>query len=252
MKLKELILCAASVALIAGGCSKSGDDGLQTGRLAIQLSARDNVTDVTRSSVSSITQLPDKGEFTLTVRKQGGTAAVWTGKLSQVPADGIELSAGSYTAEALYGSAADEGFDKPCFSSADGGVPFTVNGGATSSVAVPVTLANTIVKLSTTAMFDNYFPDRHFTITTGAGTAIDFVGGETRGAFIDAYRFTITGTLTNQAGKSQTFSKEYTSINPATCYTVTFDAPDTGGTTVTITFNDTVTTVELGDIELNE
>lgn len=251
MKLKELTAYAVLAVLLGGGCSKSGD-GLQTGRLAIRLSAKNDIADVSRSSLSSVTTLPADGDFTLTVRKQGESAAVWADKLSNMPAEGIELSAGTYTAEAVYGSATEEGFDKPYLSSDNGGVAFTVNGGATSSVRIPVALMNTILKIVSTEAFDNYFPEHSFKVTTAAGSEIDFAKGETRGAFIDAYKFTIAGTLTNQAGKSQGFSKEYASVNPATCYTIKFDAPDTGGATVTITFNDTVTTVDLGDIELNE
>lgn len=250
MKLKVLIVCAILAAFL-GGCRKS-DDGLQTGHLAIQLSAQDDIVDVTRSSISSITTLPADGDFTLTVKKQGEVTAVWTGNVSNIPAEGIALTAGLYTVEAVYGSAMEEGFDKPYFSSANGGVAFTVNGGVTSSVRIPVTLMNTILKIVTTETFDNYFPEHHFRVTTAAGSEIDFAKGETRGAFIDAYKFTLSGTLINQAGRSQNFSKEYVSVNPATCYTIKFDAPDTGGTTVTITFNDIVTTVDLGDIELNE
>ena len=54
---------------LLGGCRKS-DDGLQTGHLAIQLSAQDDIVDVTRSSISSITTLPADGDFTLTVKNK--------------------------------------------------------------------------------------------------------------------------------------------------------------------------------------
>ena len=160
------------------------------------------------------------------------------------------LATGEYTATAQYGATTDEGFDKPCFT---GSMPFTINGGDSKQITIPVSLANAIVKVSCTDMFRNYFSDYSFKITTAAGTQIDFPKSETRGAFIDAYKFTIDGTLKNQGGTAQSFNKTYdTGINPATCYTVTFDASNVGGTSVTVTFNDTTETIDLGDIELND
>jgi len=52
--------------------------------------------------------------------------------------------------------------------------------------------------------------------------------------------------------KTQTFSKEYTNLDEKTCYTFTFDANNVGGASVTITFNDTVETVDLDELELND
>ena len=52
--------------------------------------------------------------------------------------------------------------------------------------------------------------------------------------------------------KTFTFSKDYSNLNEATAYTFNFDVTNVGGATITIKFNDTVETVELGDHELND
>ena len=50
----------------------------------------------------------------------------------------------------------------------------------------------------------------------------------------------------------QTFTKDYTGLNEATAYTIVFDASNVGAGAITISFNNTVETVELGDLELND
>lgn len=245
-------LIKASILLLAlgaaAGCKKTEAPAADTGSITFAVAAQQEVNDVTRSKVSDITDLPAAADFTLTIT-DAQKKTVWSGTIAQMT-EPYTIAAGEYTATAQYGSVSDEGFDKPCFT---GSVPFTINGGDSKQIAIPVSLANAIVKVSCTDMFRNYFSDYSFKITTAAGTQIDFPKSETRGAFIDAYKFTIDGTLKNQGGTAQSFNKTYdTGINPATCYTVTFDASSVGGTSVTVTFNDTTETIDLGDIELND
>lgn len=245
-------LIKASILLLAlgaaAGCKKTEAPAADTGSITFAVAAQQEVADVTRSQISDITTLPAAADFTLTIT-DAQKKTVWSGTIAQMT-EPYTIAAGEYTATAQYGSVSDEGFDKPCFT---GSVPFTINGGDSKQITIPVSLANAIVKVSCTEMFRNYFTDYSFKITTAAGTQIAFPAGESRGAFIDAYKFTIDGTLTNQGGTAQSFSKTYdTGINPATCYTVTFDASSVGGTSVTVTFNDTTETIDLGDIELND
>lgn len=245
-------LIKASILLLAlgaaAGCKKTEAPAADTGSITFAVAAQQEVADVTRSQISDITALPAAADFTLTIT-DAQKKTVWSGTIAQMT-EPYTIAAGEYTATAQYGSVSDEGFDKPCFT---GSVPFTINGGDSKQIAIPVSLANAIVKVSCTEMFRNYFSDYSFKITTAAGTQIDFPKSETRGAFIDAYKFTIDGTLKNQGGTAQSFNKTYdTGINPATCYTVTFDASSVGGTSITVTFNDTTETIDLGDIELND
>lgn len=245
-------LIKASILLLAlgaaAGCKKTEAPAADTGSITFAVAAQQEVADVTRSKVSDITDLPAAADFTLTIT-DAQKKTVWSGTIAQMT-EPYTIAAGEYTATAQYGSVSDEGFDKPCFT---GSMPFTINGGDSKQITIPVSLANAIVKVSCTEMFRNYFSDYSFKITTAAGTQIDFPKSETRGAFIDAYKFTIDGTLKNQGGTAQSFNKTYdTGINPATCYTVTFDASSVGGTSITVTFNDTTETIDLGDIELND
>lgn len=245
-RIKGSIILLATA--LSAACSKGEAPDAGKGRVAFNVATQMEITDVTRSNISDITTLPGAEDFTLSIT-DSERQILRDIDIDEVTGDYI-LDAGSYIATAQYGDVATEGFDKPCFS---GSAMFTIEGGSTKIIELPVELANTIVKVSCTDMFKNYYPDYSFRITTAAGTVIDFPKGESRGAFIDAYKFTIEGTLTNQGESQKTFSKSYdTGINPATCYTVTFDASNVGDATITINFNDSTETVDLGDIELND
>ena len=158
------------------------------------------------------------------------------------------LPAGNYTVKASYGSLEEEGFDKPYFT---GTQTFAVKGGETVAVSIPVALGNTIIKISCSDYFNRYYSDYTFKLTRDGAEIATFKKGETKAAFIDGYKIKIEGVLTGEL-KTYTFEQEYTGLNEATAYTINLDAPNVGGSTITITFNNDVETVELGDYELND
>jgi len=246
MKLIKIATCAL-VLLATVSCSKDNKTMTGKGNAAFSIASNENIGVVTKSNVSDYTTLPSSGDFTITIAGSGIDYS-WTGLVSEWDAT-TPLAVGNYTVSAAYGAEGVEGFDKPYFA---GETTFSVVGAQTANVEIPVALGNSIVKVQTSQVFDNYFTTYTFTVTTGNKTEIAFPKGETRAAFVDAYRFTISGVLTNQSGKEQSFIKEFTGLEAKTCYAVTFDAPNIGAGTIAITFNDTTTEVALGEVELNE
>lgn len=243
--MKHLKTIFSVLALIAAfSCTKSQTEG--NGRVAFAVSSNDVVADMTKSNVSDYTALPAAGDFTITVLDEL-SSQFWSGKISEWDSS-TPLPAGNYTVNASYGDIEDEGFDKPYFT---GTQTFAVKGGETSSVSVPVALGNTIIKVSCSEYFKKYYSDYTFKLTRGAAEIATFVKDEARGAFIDGYKIKVEGTLTGEL-KTYSFEKEYSGLDEATAYTLNFDAPNVGGSTITISFNDTVETVELGDYELND
>jgi hypothetical protein len=214
--------------------------------VVFEVASNQEVADVTKSNVSDYTTLPSAGDFTIDIKDASG-APVWTGKIADWDPATV-LYAGEYIVTAEYGSLETEGFDKPYFS---GSQSFTIVGGQSTSVSVPVALANTIIKISCSDYFKNYYKDYEFKLTRDGADVVTFAKGETRAAFIDGYKIKVEGTLTSET-KTQTFSKEYTNLNEATAYTLAFDASNVGGSTITITFNDVVEEVDLGNFELND
>ena len=243
--MKHLKTIFGVLALIAAvSCTKSQTEG--NGRVAFAVSSNDVVADMTKSNVSDYTALPAAGDFTITILDES-SSQFWSGKISEWDSS-TPLPAGNYTVNASYGDIEDEGFDKPYFTGAQN---FAVKGGETSSVSVPVALGNTIIKISCSEYFKKYYSDYTFKLTRGTAEIATFVKDETKGAFIDGYKIKVEGTLTGEL-KTYSFEKEYTGLDEATAYTLNFDAPNVGGSTITISFNDTVETVELGDYELND
>ena len=239
----------AAVALLATlSCTKriGGISGGE-GTVSFSLVQFDPVSDATKSKISDYTALPSVDAFTVTVKNSDGSA-VYSGLVSEWDT-ATKLTAGNYSVSASFGEEGVEGFDKPYFT---GETSFVVNGGAETAVSIPVSLGNSIVKISCTENFKNYFTLRTFKITTGNKTEIDFPADETRAAFVDAFKFTVDGSLTTQGGTKKSFSKNYDDVAAKTCYTLLFDAPSVGGNTVTVTFNDETTEVTLTEIDLNE
>ena len=141
-----------------------------------------------------------------------------------------------------------EGFDKPFFT---GTADVTVKGGEQTSVSIPVSLGNAIVRMTFTEAFNNYYPDYTFKLSRDGQEIAVFEKGETGAAFVDPWKFKLEGTLIGEM-KTSTFSKEYSNLLEATAYTFNFDVTNVGGGAITIKFNDTVETIELGDHELND
>lgn len=240
---RTLAAFLAMLPVLASCTNKEGGEG----RVEFLMSSQEAIEEATKSQVSDYTALPATSDFTISVTDQKGKS-IYQGPVKDYPVD-KELTVGNYNVDAIYGSVTEEGFDKPCFK---GSQSFTVKSEELTTVSIGVKLANSLVKVVCTDLFKSYFTDYSFTVKTGNGTSIPFPKGETRAAFVDAYTISIEGTMTSQAGKTQSFSKSYTTaLAPATCYAIKFDAGNIGSNTITISFNNNVESVDLGWIELN-
>lgn len=224
-------------------CSKG--PSVDKGMVTFELSNNQQITDMTKSHVSDFTNLPLVSDFVITIT---GADYIWTGTVSEWDESTL-LPVGDYNVTATYGSLEEEGFDRPFF---EGSEAFTIIGGQTTGVSVQVSLGNSVVKISCSEYFKKYYSDYTFDISRDGTPIVSFVKNETRAAFIDAYKFTISGTL-NSGSKIYNFKKDYTNLNTATAYTFAFDVANVGGSSITIQFMDGYEdTIELGDYELND
>ena len=230
--------------LLALSCTKNQAEG--NGYVSFVLNGDYQIADQTRSSVSQYTTLPSSEDFTITIT-DASSASVWKGKLSDWDSATL-LKAGNYKVTASFGDLEDEGFDKPYFT---GEAEFVVAGSQTTQVEVSVSLGNTVILVSCTDNFRNYYKDYSFRLSRAGKEIVVFAKDETRGAFVDAYRFTLEGTVTSET-RVQSFSKDFSSLDEATAYTMLFDVSNIGDASITITFDDSVETIELGDLELND
>lgn len=239
--LRRVIGALAVLAAVSCAKTPSADKGLVT----FELSNNQQVVDITKSNVSDFTDLPSVSDFTITI---SGESFNWTGLVSEWDPS-TPVHAGNYSVTASYGSLEEEGFDKPYFVGTE---TFTVIGGESTSVTVPVSLGNTVVMMQCSEYFKKYYTDYTFEISRNGAPVVTFAKDETRAAFVDAYKFTVSGVLTSET-KTYTFSKDYSNLDVATAYTFAFDVTNVGGGTITVTFKDGYAeTIELGDYELND
>lgn len=242
-KLKSLIVLMLPITVVS--CLKS--DIVHEGCVDFTVSTDQFLTDVTKSNVSDFAALPVPEDFTIAVTNADG-ASIWSGKSSEWDS-AAKIKVGEYTVEAVAGNLEEEGFGKPCFA---GTRTFVVKDKETSEVEIPVSLANTVIKITCTENLKNYYKDYSFRLERNNTEIVTFAKDETRAAFIDGYKITVTGVFTAESGSEKAFSKEYTNLAPATAYNMIFDVAGTGSGAVEISFNNNVETVELGDVELND
>lgn len=241
-------ILVTSIAVLSLSCAKMPQAAVQEyGKVDFSVKAENYVDETVKSVVSDYASLPVQSDFSILIM-DASKNTVYSGPVSEWSAQ-TPISTGTYTVTATYADPEDEGFGKAAF---EGETEFTVEGGKTTPVSIDASLANCMVKVAVSESFSNYYPEYSFSITTGLGTTISFPTGETRAAFIYAYRFEVKGEMTSQGGTAKIFSKTYQALEPATCYTLSFDVTGTGGSSISITFDDTVETVNLEDIELNE
>ena len=235
---KTFFILAGSLCLLLS-CSKSEEGGTVVFRLK-----ENPIAEVTtKGSVADYATVPSQGDFSLVVKNSLGST-IYSGLLSGWDSS-TPLPNGNYSASATFSTAAEEGPSKPYF---EGSASFAVTGGNTTAVSIPVSLGNCIVRIELTDAFRNYYPTSSFTISTPDNPAGFTYTGK---AIFVAYQWTITGTLVGQNGAAYTLPERTWKGESATCYSVKYDISNVGGATITISFDDSVETVTLEEIELN-
>lgn len=243
MKHLKMIM-SVLVLLTIFSCTKKQVE--EKGNISFSLISNVDIAEVTKANVSDLTTLPSSDDFTITIADVS-SAQIWSGKVSEWDPS-TRITAGDYTVTAVYSSVEEEGFDKPYFY---GTQTFTVTGGQTSAVSVPVSLGNTAILVTCTKNFKDYFKDYSFKLMRDGSEIVTFVKGEDRAAFIDAYKFNMVGTFQSETG-TLGYEGSYSSLDEATLYTFVFDVDNTGGARLTVRFNHDVETVNLEDYELND
>lgn len=150
-----------------------------------------------------------------------------------------QFRVGTYTMEAYKGSLEEEGFDSPYYY---GSTTLEVEENKTTPVALTAKLANSMVSVTYTEAFLNYFSSYGLKIHSEGGAYIDYAAGETRAVYVRPGKVTIIADIVKQNGVSATLEAAVFTAKPQYHHTVTLDVNggNAGDAQLVITYDDTI------------
>lgn len=251
MRLKFLGLLPLAALLFASCSDENGLDSGATGKLNISLKPDYSLTSsVGEDSRATQSQAPEinLADVTIHIVKDDGSVD------KEFPYSELEanstLPTGAYTLEAYYGSENDEGFEKPYFY---GAAEFHIYDSETSNPEVLISLSNSMVSVTYSEAFKNYFSAYTTTLQSEAGVPVTFSQIENRPAYLKSGEIAITINATKTTGTQISLQPASIKAKAKTYYNVTFDVNggNVGDATLTITFDD-ATTLEPIEIDLSD
>ncbi len=211
---KSLTIIGTALILATATTSCHDDEYLLDGQGKLMISATLN-SDVKVRSRATIEELSESCKIYISNAK--GPVRKYVG-ISNVPADGIDLLSGAYTAEAWAGDSVPASFDDRYFKGAE---PFEITNGQTTHVNLTCKIANAVASVNYAANIDEMLSD--YTMTVGhAGGTLTFEGRDTRkGYFMMTSKstdleYTLSGKL--PSGETYTRTGKIENAKPATEY----------------------------------
>ena len=261
---RHILLPAASLfaLLLGGGCSKSPspapDDPLK-GAIAFACTVSPEVAVVADGTKAGATRtlpascLPAPEQMKLKIKLVDPDKTFEMTYESMVDYDQPLLDPGSYTAGFSYGDPAEEGPDAAYFV---GSTTCTIVARKTITQQVSHTLANALYTLHLSDWFKNYYTSYNLTVYTESG----YQNGHTlvpdtnpTPIFVRPNtKLYLSGKATKTNGVEVEFPKTEIGVTAArTWHSIEIDAGSAGQASLDLRFDDTPTTVETREIELN-
>ena len=244
------ILFAMALAAVAFACNKSEEAGATAageGTLAVRLATTtelSNTTDEDKTTVAA----PTDELFNLSIADLATATAIYEGSLADYDTATL-MPQGEKSLRVWYGEVSDEGYDKPYF---NGTATATVQGyGLATEATIEVSVANAVIAIETTELFDRYFQSASFTIVTKNCTE-----GHTYGAegllFVEPHEVTIKCVAVGPTGTEHTLEQKTPALQPQKRNIVCFDMQQAGNAVVNIEFNNQTIASEIIEVELND
>lgn len=237
MKLIYGVLSSAMLIAAASSCSDDyNPGGSSSGKIAPQLDLDANAI-TSRSTTAGRDADPVLvNDLKLRLSSTDGSFVKEWNSISDF--DNNELfKVGTYTLEAIYGDAADEGFEKPYYY---GATQLSVKENKVTPVSINATLANSMVSITTTEAFRSYFTNYSFQAHAEGGDYINYISTETRPGYLRSGKVTVTADVTKPNGVSATLEAAVFTAEPRHHYTVTVDVNNgqAGDAQLVITYDD--------------
>jgi hypothetical protein len=255
MRHGKLFTLLVAGALLAGCVEEPQKRGSGQFLVDVSASAELNVvaTRATENLPAAVT-LPTADQFGLKITQDENPVRTFTA----IPSEPVTLEEGNYTAAASYGNPEEEGFGKPCFGATE---DFTIMwdgapGYAIAEVEMTATLTNMAVSVEYTDTFKDYFADYDVEILRGSATEpiVEFAKDETRLAFIKPQAFKVKVNYKrydDSTGKSATHDIT-ADVAACTWQRITLGVDDVNGANITITWNDEMEPIDLGEINVGD
>lgn len=242
MKAKFITLTAATVALAAAVGSCADDrEALSAGEGRVLLTTTVNTDVKVQSRAETTAELAENCMVWISKADKGLVRRYDT--MSEIPADGINLTTGEYVAEAWTGDSVPASWDSRWFK---GYQPFTIVSGQTTQVDVVCKVANVVASVSYSDEAKQVLGDYTMTVGHNRGT-LTFEGDtDAKGYYMmpstdKNLSWTLSGTLLD--GSTYTRSGVIENAAPATWYKInvayTYDDSELGGGYFTIEIDDT-------------
>ena len=240
-------LFALALAVVATACHTNDSVEGAFGKISISAATRGEVSDVNDSSKLVLDEalVPEAKDLKVEIEGNGATQTWATlTEFEQAVSEGLTFASAPYSITLSHGEKGVEGWSKPHF---EGKTTVEVPMyGLTAEANIEVALANSIIAIETTELFDGYFPTSSFKIN-----GFDWNKESQELLFMNAGEVTITCEAVRTTG-STTNLESKVELKASTRHKVVFDLSTAGKAVVNIIFDsEIVETIEL-DVELNE
>lgn len=243
MKLKHFGLLAM-LGVLMWSCSddsgiKSGDGN---GQIRANLKANYGVTPSLKASGDAVAETepisPEIADFSVRLTKKDGSYDKTWASVVDFPTD-KKFPTGAYAMEITYGDEAVDGFERPYYY---GSEEFQVIDDEVATPTIEAKLGNSMVSLSYTEAFKNYFASYSAQVRTANGSLIEYSNDETRPVYVKSGKVSFRLSLVKTNGVESTIEPAAISnAEPATHYRVTFDVNEgnVGDAVLSVTYDDT-------------
>ncbi len=264
--MKKYVLILSMLTLVLGACEKTPEptpDDTQRGSIAFDCSISSEVAVVSSGTKADpatrelpASCLPEVNQMGMKLSSQSTFLQYQYETMDAY--DQPLLDPGDYTVEFAYGDPEKEGPDAACFS---GSSTCTVVARKTVTHPVVHTLSNSLYTVELSDWFKNYYSEYQVSIHTESGyqsdhTSVDEAvnaSSEPTPIFVKpSTKLFLSGTATKTNGVQVEIPKTEIGTTVArTWHTIRVDAGAVGQASLTLTFDDTPTSVEVREIELN-
>lgn len=243
-------LLATGTLVLATGCDESWNSGTGTqGQFNPVLSLDANPMS-SRGGRAAADGTVEAADLSLRLTSTAtGAVTEWSSVSEYDPSTTFNI--GAYTLEAFYGDKAKEDFEAPYYY---GATTFTIRENQVTPVSLQATLANTMISITYTEAFTNYFTSYSAEIETAGRNTLTYAPDETRPIYVTPGNTSIYVNVTRPGGGTLRLLAINQTLQARHHYNAKIDVNggDVNAAKLNITFDDQCETEETFDIDLED